>query len=118
MTAKDEDIMKFYEEWNCLSQNEYHKYHHMDKDQKYELLKKFLCNIQTIGSYDSNSTPFELFDQPCHDEFLGKKTGNGWESEEDLIFMINCAEHVNKPDDMLMFLGEYFKEHISNCMMV
>lgn len=27
--------------------------------------------------------------------------------------MINVSEHVDKPNDMLMFLGEYFKEHIN-----
>ena len=26
--------------------------------------------------------------------------------------MIDVAEHVNRPQDMLMFLGEYFKENI------
>ena len=29
--------------------------------------------------------------------------------------MINVSEHVNRPHDMLMFLGEYFKEHIRLC---
>ena len=33
-------------------------------------------------------------------------------SEEDMIFMINTSEHVNRPQDMLMFLGEYFKTHL------
>ena len=26
--------------------------------------------------------------------------------------MISVSEHVERPNDMLMFLGEYFKEHI------
>ena len=29
--------------------------------------------------------------------------------EDDIILMINVAEHVKRPTDMLMFLGEYFK---------
>jgi hypothetical protein len=32
--------------------------------------------------------------------------------------MINVSEHVNRPHDMLMFLGEYFKEHIKRCIKV
>ena len=28
------------------------------------------------------------------------------------MFMINSAEHINRPTDMLMFIGEYFKEVI------
>ena len=33
-------------------------------------------------------------------------------SDSDLIFMINTAQHVKRPVDMLMFLGEYFKNMI------
>jgi hypothetical protein len=32
--------------------------------------------------------------------------------EEDLLFMVNVSEQVKRPQDMLMFLGEYFKEVI------
>jgi hypothetical protein len=39
-------------------------------------------------------------------------------SEEDLVFMINVSEHVQKPNDMLMFLGEYFKKHIGLCLKI
>ena len=28
------------------------------------------------------------------------------------MFLVNTAEHINRPCDMLMFLGEYFKEVI------
>jgi len=28
------------------------------------------------------------------------------------MFMINTAEHINRPTDMLMLIGEYFKEVI------
>lgn len=31
------------------------------------------------------------------------------DEEEELIFLINLSEHVKRPKDMLMFLGEYFK---------
>lgn len=36
-------------------------------------------------------------------------------SEEELVFMINMSEQAKRPKDMLMFLGEYFKEAISTC---
>ena len=29
--------------------------------------------------------------------------------------MINTSEHLKRPKDMLMFLGEYFKQHIQKC---
>jgi len=28
------------------------------------------------------------------------------------MFLINTAEHINRPVDMLMLIGEYFKEVI------
>ena len=39
-------------------------------------------------------------------------------SEEMLMFLINTSEHVKRPKDMLMFIGEYFKEHIKLCAKV
>lgn len=33
-------------------------------------------------------------------------------NESDLMFMINVSEHIKRPVDMLMYLGEYFKQHI------
>jgi len=38
--------------------------------------------------------------------------------EEELIFLINLSEHVKRPEDMLMFLGEYFKEVIRQNMKI
>lgn len=35
--------------------------------------------------------------------------------QEDIMFMINTSEHVKRPQDMLMFIGEYFKTHIQSC---
>ena len=34
------------------------------------------------------------------------------DEEEELIFLINLSEHVKRPKDMLMFLGEYFKQSV------
>ena len=33
--------------------------------------------------------------------------------DDDVMFLINLAEHVKRPKDMLMFIGEYFKQMIS-----
>jgi len=30
-------------------------------------------------------------------------------SDHEFMFLINTAEHINRPVDMLMLLGEYFK---------
>lgn len=40
------------------------------------------------------------------------------DEEEELIFCINLSEHVKKPKDMLMFLGEYFKKTLQITEMV
>lgn len=82
------------------------------------MIKKFLCNIQTIKSYSDDNTPFDDFDSSCHDKFIGSQQSLNNMQEEDIIFMINVSEHVNRPHDMLMFLGEYFKEHIRKCEQV
>ena len=37
------------------------------------------------------------------------KIKNEEKFEDDIILMINVSEHVQRPEDMLMFLGEYFK---------
>jgi hypothetical protein len=66
-----------------------------------------------IGAYDDDDTPLDNFDTECHDQDGGViQSCNGRYSEEDLVFMINTSEQVNRPIDMLMFLGEYFKEVI------
>ena len=74
-------------------------------------MKEFLCNIQTVDSnMNDETTPFDTFDTNFHDDHIGK-TLSGM-PEENLMFLINTSEHLKRPKDMLMFLGEYFKEHI------
>lgn len=61
----------------------------------------------------STDTPFDQFDSECHTVGSGIATISGKEDideEEELIFLINVSEHVQRPKDMLMFLGEYFKK--------
>ncbi len=48
-----------------------------------------------------------MFDSKCHNENNGISKGKL--KEDEIILMINVAEHVKRPTDMLMFLGEYFK---------
>lgn len=74
-----------------------------------------LVNVQKIESYNDENTPFDDFDGKCHEEYIGSKSTLNNLQEEDIIFMINVSEHVNRPHDMLMFLGEFFKEHIRRC---
>lgn len=33
-------------------------------------------------------------------------------SEDDILFLINVSEHVGNEQDVLMFLGEFFKKHL------
>ena len=33
--------------------------------------------------------------------------------DKEILFMINVAEQMKRPVEMLMFIGEYCKEHIS-----
>lgn len=35
-----------------------------------------------------------------------------------MIFLINLSEHVKRPKDMLMFLGEYFKKCVEESQIV
>ena len=79
-------------------------------------------------------TPFDSFDTSCHSKddkdknftlpLIGDKMDEEEEleskdarimTEEMLIFLINTSEHVKRPKDMLMFIGEYFKEHLKHC---
>ena len=75
-------------------------------------MKHYLTNVQTVWKYGEKDTPLDLFDSDHHENFISKSIGNKELSEEDLTFMISVSEHVDRPDDMLMFLGEYFKQHI------
>lgn len=76
---------------------------HVDKDKKGE---------QEYPELDN-------FDSHCHEirDHNGKLTGGiaysqQSYSDEDIRMMINVAEHCKRPKDMLMFLGEYFKNVI------
>lgn len=71
------------------------------------------------SGYDPNDssttdTPFDMFDNDCHDvgQGLGMNKKEIYEDEEQLKFLINMSEHVGRPEDMLMFLGEYFKQNL------
>ena len=35
--------------------------------------------------------------------------------DEQLLFLIHLSEKTKRPEDMLMFLGEYFKYNIKDC---
>lgn len=87
----------------------------MTGQERYDLIKDQLTNIQKIGQYGEDNTPFDDFDSSCHNNFIGSKNTLSNITEEDIVFMINVSEHINRPSDMLMFLGEYFKEHIRRC---
>jgi hypothetical protein len=60
-------------------------------------------------------TPFDQFDSECHqvgDGISTEASKNETDSEDELIFLINMSEHLGRPTDMLMFLGEYFKRNV------
>ena len=68
-----------------------------------------------MGEYTNETTPLDQYDSACHETqngIIAKKTAM---SDEDLVFMVNLSEQANRPRDMLMFLGEYFKEAIRVC---
>lgn len=65
-----------------------------------------------IGEYGDDDTPLDYFDSDCHTCDHGIISARSRLGDEELMYMINLAEHVERPIDMLMFLGEYFKEVI------
>ena len=67
-----------------------------------------LPNIAIIQSYGEDNTPFDDFDNECHEK-SGVADAKLDMSDEAIMFMVNTAEQVQRPEDMLMFLGEYFK---------
>lgn len=78
-------------------------------------LRELIPNIQLIGNYKADSTPLDMFDSECHTKGTGIATPASKEQideEDEIIFLINVAEHVKRPKDMFMFLGEYFKFNI------
>lgn len=58
-----------------------------------------------------------MFDSDCH-KFEGMINGKKKLKEDDIILMINVAEHVKRPTDMLMFLGEYFKVVVEKTIII
>ena len=56
-----------------------------------------------------------MFDTGCHDETITPYLES---KEENITFMINVSEHVKRSEDMLMFLGEYFKELLQRTITV
>jgi len=107
--SKVPDNKSWYKNWLAMSEED-----------RYNLLKDQLVNIQTIGikktgedkaeGFTDKNTPFDAFDASCHDEHISRDLQNL--DQEELMFMINTSEHVKRPQDMLIFLGEYFKTHI------
>lgn len=90
----------------------------------YNVIKDLLINVTTMDEYDGDSTPFDQYDSSCHKVHGGsigtdekKDVGSSMEhmTELELIFMCNLSEQAKRPKDMLMFLGEYFKEVIKHC---
>lgn len=93
-------------------------------DNVYDWLKAVIPYISFIGEYEGytdenrneSDTPFDQFDSACHKVGTGIATQDSKkeiDEEEELIFLINLSEHVKRPLDMLMFLGEYFKQTVS-----
>lgn len=89
----------------------------------YEWLCDVIPKISLIGNYKGftdearteSDTPFDQFDSDCHKVGTGIATPDSKDQideEEELVFLINLSEHVNRPRDMLMFLGEYFKKTV------
>ena len=79
--------------------------------------------ISMIGTYKgytdekmmATDTPFDQFDLQCHQVGTGiasVDSKDAVDDEDELLFLIATAHHIGRPNDMLMFLGEYFKKTI------
>lgn len=75
-----------------------------------DLIERYILDIPVIGEYGDNDTPLDNFDSQCHDCKDGIKKTSGGLGESKIMFLINTAEHIGRPADMLMLIGEYFKE--------
>ena len=62
-----------------------------------------------MGEYGETNTPLEFFDSECHKQGLDKID---LLDDSKVRFMIYIAENAGRPTDMLMLLGEYFKQVI------
>lgn len=79
-----------------------------------------MTELQEIGEYREDDTPFDWYDSPCHlrndkeKEWFNKPTPEIFLEDPDrFMFFVNLSEQAKRPKDMFMFLGEYFKNHIS-----
>lgn len=68
--------------------------------------------IAKIGKYEADNTPFDWFDSKCHGEDISNASIKEKMTDDTLIFMVNTAQAMKRPIDMLMFIGEYFKLHV------
>ena len=62
--------------------------------------------------YSDVNTPLDSFDSMCHETKEGIKEKCKELFDDKFMLLINTAEHINRPIDMLMLIGEYFKEVI------
>jgi|TARA_B110001469_G_C9478590_1_gene240046 hypothetical protein len=76
------------------------------------IIEDYILDIPIIGMYGEQDTPLDNFDSKCHDCKDGIKETSANLEDSQYMFLINTAEHINRPTDMLMLLGEYFKEII------
>ena len=93
---------------------------YFDRNQviSFENLRDEIVNIQVMAEYDDYNTPLDNFDVKIHEEMGCIFNQREALSEDELIFMINTSEHLKRPVDMLMFLGEYFKANIAQTIKV
>ena len=77
-----------------------------------KLIEDYILDIPVIGEYDNENTPLDNFDAKCHDCEGGIKSIKEEMTDEQFMFLINTAEHIDRPTDMMMLIGEYFKEVI------
>lgn len=83
-----------------------------------ENLRDELVNIQVMAEYEDYNTPLDNFDSKIHEELGCIFNQREALSEDELVFMINTSEHLKRPVDMLMFLGEYFKANIAQTIKI
>jgi hypothetical protein len=65
-----------------------------------------------MQDYKDEETPLDAFDDECHGNSESKEgiiANKMTMSDSDIMYMVNVSEQVQRPKDMLMFLGEYFK---------
>ena len=116
-----------------LSMNPDHPYYKIRDEYEvtdvFEWLSDVIPKIQVSGSYkgyNSDSkvetdTPFDQFDSHCHrqgEAIASEQSKAQVDDEDEIIFLINLSEHCNRAKDMLMFLGEYFKQSVALTMLI